>query len=63
MAAEGCDGVTAKPSPKYWIRKTFEECPICGRGGEYRERMPLPKPVNWEERYIFNVAYDWCDAL
>lgn len=48
---------------KYWIKFTTRECPICGRGGEYRERQYTEKPKDPAERYKWVAMYDWCNAL
>lgn len=46
--------------PKYWYRTTIQECPICGRGDTYRERMYTKKPADVRKRYIYETHYDWC---
>lgn len=49
---------------KYWILFEYHECPICGRGQTYRERIyDKPKPLNPSERHVWVPDYDWCDAL
>ena len=45
---------------KYWIAFTRLECPVCGRGQEYRERMYTPKPKDPKERYEYLQSYDNC---
>lgn len=50
-----------KPLAKFWIKFTIYECPLCGRGKTYKERMPLPKPEDPQERYEFITHYDWCE--
>lgn len=52
-----------KPYYAYWIFKTIHACPVCGRGQEFRERRPLPKPEDPSDRYLYEEIYDWCDAL
>ena len=54
--------MSQKEPMKYWIRTTVHYCPPCGSEDRYRERMPLPKPTNWEERYIWKQVYDWCEG-
>lgn len=50
--------------PTYWILTTVHECPVCGRGSTYRERIyDRPRPSEPGELYKFEVVYDWCDAL
>ena len=48
---------------KCWYFITIEECPICGRGPETRERRYGPRPDRYEDRHEFAVVYDYCDAL
>jgi len=49
---------------KYWILFTRHECPVCGGGDSYRERIyDRPKPEDARDRYIYEEMYDWCDAL
>lgn len=48
----------------YWILTTIHECPICGRGNTYRERIyNRPKPKEPSKRYEYHDTYDYCDAL
>lgn len=47
-----------KPKRKFWIFLTYYECPVCGRGKEYRERRYTPKPATGRSKYI--ESYDWC---
>lgn len=49
-------------SSTYWIHFTIYECPVCGRGGEYRERRYDAKPDNPDQRYTFENLYDNCMA-
>jgi hypothetical protein len=35
------------------------ECPVCGHGDTYRERMYGRKPKSYVKRYIFIYNYDW----
>lgn len=46
-----------------WYHTLFEECPMCGRGREYRTRKPGPKPEDWRDRYEYVQYWDYCDAL
>ena len=48
-------------APGVWYRICIRECPVCGRGKEWRERMPPPRPPI-EERYEYRQAYDYCNA-
>lgn len=38
----------------------IEECPVCGRGEESRERRPAPAPEHKSEQYEFIQSYDHC---
>ena len=44
---------------KYWYILHIYECPICGRGEEYRERV-YEKPASY---WVHHTSYDWCDVL
>lgn len=49
---------------KYWIKFTHSECPVCGNGDEYRERVyDEPKPKDPQKRHVFEMAYDYCDVM
>jgi hypothetical protein len=51
-----------KSKRKYWLFITYQECPVCGRGTEYRERRYTRKPKNASKRHKFEQHYDWCDV-
>lgn len=42
-----------------WYYTTITECPICGCGDEIRDRRYIAKPDNPNDRYKFEVVYDW----
>jgi hypothetical protein len=42
----------------HWFRVTFYECPVCGRGGQYREYVVGEKPP--DEHPHFEDQYDQC---
>lgn len=44
---------------KYWYICTVFECPVCGCGKSYRERV-YEKPNQY---WHFKQHYDWCDAF
>jgi hypothetical protein len=45
----------------YWYKFYSCECPVCGRGTSYKERIyDKPKPDNLEEIYEFDECYDNC---
>lgn len=47
---------------KYWYRFTYEECPVCGSGDEYKERVyRKPKPKNVMKRHIYKQVWDYCE--
>ena len=49
---------------KYWIRFTHHECPVCGRGKSYQERVyETPKPKDPSARHIYEPSYDHCMDL
>lgn len=43
-----------------WYMTYIEECPVCGRGEESRERRPAPAPEHKGEQYEFIQRYDHC---
>lgn len=51
-----------KPHKKHWYRITIADCPVCGRGHGGRERVYGEKPTDPNKRYLYEVAYDWCDV-
>ena len=46
---------------KYWIYKTVEYCPVCGREDIYRERRYTKKPKLFNNRQELVVHYDYCN--
>lgn len=45
----------------YWYKFYIEECPLCGRGHSYKERVyDIPKPTDINDRYHYSQPYDWC---
>jgi hypothetical protein len=52
-----------RPHKKHWYKRTITECPVCGRGKDYRERVYGEKPEDPKEIYKYEVHYDWCNAL
>lgn len=58
----GYDSSTPTPNKKgVWYKIIVYECPQCGRGKEYRTRMPAPRPERDEDRYEFEQQWDYCD--
>ena len=51
-----------KRKRKYWYFIVYEECPVCGRGKEYRERRYTRRPNDARKRHKFEQRYDWCDV-
>ena len=45
---------------KYYYTIYYHECPICGRGKEYRERVYGKKPKDGSQ-YHYTLTYDYCD--
>jgi hypothetical protein len=44
---------------EYWYKFFIEECPVCGRSSEWKERIyDKPRPKKKEDRYKFNQT--WC---
>ena len=46
-----------------WYMHFIEECPVCGRGSEWKERRYTPKPKTAALRWEFIERYDYCDVL
>ena len=46
---------------KYWIYKTIDYCPVCGREDIYRERRYTKKPKLFNNRQEWVVHYDYCN--
>lgn len=47
----------------YWYRIHVGECPVCGRGKGYRERVYGPRPKDPKARYRTmpdSETYDHC---
>ncbi len=55
---------TTKRRRRYWYKNFVTECPICGRGKQWRERQfTPPPPKDSPERWDFDgLAYDYCDV-
>lgn len=55
--------VGSSPTPRstYWYFITINECPLCGRSHEYRERQYTPKPVDAQHRYKYEQHWCYCD--
>jgi len=55
--------VKRKPLPPHWYKNYIEECPVCGRGRQWRERQFTPAPEKHSmERWDYDgMAYDWCE--
>ncbi len=47
---------------KYWYLTTTYECPLCGGGETFRERVHTEKPTDPNERYSYKEYYDYCDV-
>ena len=40
-----------------------EECPVCGKVSNWKQRMyHCKKPKKHEARYNYVQRYDWCDG-
>jgi len=55
--------VKKRPKQKYWYRIYHVECPVCGRGKPYRERVKGKRPSNPGVRHVrvpYKEAYDYC---
>jgi hypothetical protein len=48
----------AMKNKKHWYITFITECPVCGRGHKWRERV-YAKPV---ESIVYKEVYDWCDV-
>lgn len=47
---------------RHWYFITFEDCPVCGHGKEYRERRFTPKPKDPAKRYQYRHYWDYCNT-
>jgi len=47
-------------SKSYWYKIEYEECPMCGKQTQYKERQYTPKPKDYSERITFRQVYDYC---
>jgi hypothetical protein len=52
-----------KRKRKYWYFITTEECPVCGRYSQHRERRYTRRPKDACKRHAWVPIYDWCDAF
>jgi len=59
MAGLRC-GMDPKPKRKHWYKIDKYECPVCGRGEEFRTRMYTDRPEKPEDRVTWHEQYDWC---
>lgn len=51
---------TKKPQ-EYWYLYTEVECPVCGYGPTYKERVyNKPKPMSYEDRHKSEPSYCGC---
>ena len=48
---------------QYWMFITEYYCPVCSKTDTYRNRMPMPKPEDWDDRHDVIEMYDYCNAL
>ncbi len=46
----------------YWYKRFITECPVCGRGDDYRERQYSERPEDPRDRVQYDQRYDWCDV-
>lgn len=44
----------------YWYKFYTEECPVCFRKTEWKERV-YTKP-KLHEKYDYRQVYDWCEG-
>ena len=44
----------------YWHRSLSIQCPLCGNGEMWKERVMGEKPNNVEERHLSLMEYDGC---
>lgn len=52
-----------KSSKPHWYKTTVLECPLCGSGDVFRERIYGDKPDDPYATYVHKEVYDYCDAL
>lgn len=52
-----------KVMQKHWYKTTVQECPLCGRGDVYRERIYGDRPKDPYEFYVHQEIYDHCEDL
>lgn len=47
---------------KYWYKNFIQECPVCGRGRQWKERQYTPAPPRYDQsRWDYDGwAYDGC---
>ncbi len=47
---------------KYWYKFFIEECPMCGRNSQWKERIyGKPRPIKKEDRYKFSQVWCYCN--
>jgi hypothetical protein len=46
---------------KYWYKTYIEECPVCGRSDQYKERQYTEKPEDYLDRVKVYQRYDYCE--
>lgn len=44
----------------HWYMMFVEECPVCGRIDEWRERRYTQKPASPGDRHSYQQVYDKC---
>ncbi len=49
-----------KGNKKYWYMLYIEECPVCGRTDEFKERRYTRKPGDRVDRYNYKQEYCYC---
>jgi hypothetical protein len=48
--------------PSYWYLTTTTYCPLCNATHRTRERMPTPRPSDYEARNPIVETYDYCNV-
>lgn len=47
---------------RHWYKWHEEECPLCGSGKSWKERVYGTKPKDASKRYQYEHIYDYCDV-
>lgn len=47
---------------KHWYKLYYEECPVCGRSDNWRERVYGRKPKKPSLRIFYKQAYCYCES-